>query len=60
MKHYLWNMLTNIKNGQLAKKSMIYQTRKKICESLLKILWDEGYITGYKISNIDKTKLQIF
>ena len=53
-------MLTNIKNGQLAKKSMIYQTRKKICESLLKILWDEGYITGYKISNIDKTKLQIF
>ena len=60
MKHYLWNMLTNIKNGQLAKKAMIYQTRKQICESLLKVLWDEGYISGYQISKLDKTKLQIF
>ena len=60
MKHYLWNMLTNIKNGQLSKKSIIYQRRKKICESFLKILWDEGFITGYKILDSDSTKLQIF
>ena len=60
MKHYLWNMLTSIKNGQLSKKSMIYHTRKKICESMLKLLWDEGFITSYKISKHDKTKLQIF
>lgn len=60
MKHYLWNMLTNIKNGQLSKKSMIYHRRKKICESFLKILWNEGFISGYRISNEDKTQFQIF
>lgn len=60
MKHYLWNMLTNIKNGQSSKKSMVYQQKKRVCESMLKILWDEGFITAYKISKIDKTKLQIF
>ena len=42
-------MLANIKNGQLVKKSLIYQKRKRICESVLKILWDEGFIMGYKV-----------
>ena len=60
MKHYLWNMLTNIKNGQLSKKSIVYQRRKKICEAFLKVLWDEGFIDGYKISKLDKNKFQIF
>ena len=60
MKHYLWNMLTNIKNGQLSRKSMIYQTRKKLCESFLKILWNEGFITGYTISESNPTQLKIF
>ena len=35
-------MFSNIKNGQLAKKTFIYQKRKKICEEFLKILWDEN------------------
>lgn len=53
-------MFSNIKNGQLAKKSFIYQKRKKICEEFLKILWDEGFILGYKIDNINNNKLKIF
>ena len=60
MKHYLWNMITSIKNGQLSKKSIIYQRRKKICESFLKILWDEGFISGYSISKKDNNKFQIY
>ena len=60
MKHHLWNMLTSIKNGQLAKKSIIYHTRKKICESFLKVLWTEGFIIGYSISNSNHKKLKIF
>jgi len=58
MKNYLWNMFANIKNGQLAKRSFIFQPRKKICESFLKILWYEGFILGYKIDS--KNKLKIF
>ena len=60
MKHYLWNMFANIKNGQLAKKSVITQKRKNICESFLKILWDEGFISGYKVSAINENILEIY
>nr|BBC77626.1 ribosomal protein S8 [Nitzschia sp. PL1-4] len=60
MKNYLWNMLTNIKNGQMAKKSIVTGPRKNICESFLKILWDEGFIAGYKVSSQNAQTLNIF
>ena len=53
-------MLSNIKNGQIARHSFILQQRKKICEALLKILWDEGFILGYKIDFNNEKKLKIF
>jgi small subunit ribosomal protein S8 len=53
-------MFANIKNGQLAKRDFIYHPRKKICEAFLKILWDEGFIVGYKISSKKPEKLKIF
>jgi len=60
MKHFLWNMFANIKNGQLTKKAFIIQSRKKICENFLNILWNEGFILGYKLVKNDSTKLKIF
>lgn len=51
MKNFLWNMFTIIKNGQLARRSFVHQSRKKICESFLTILWNEGFILGYTIKN---------
>ena len=60
MKNYMWNMFANIKNGQMAKKSVITQSRKSICEQILKILWDEGFITGYRISLENSRNLEIF
>jgi small subunit ribosomal protein S8 len=53
-------MFANIKNGQTAKKSIIIQTRKNICEHFLKLLWDEGFISGYRISLENNKKLEIF
>jgi small subunit ribosomal protein S8 len=53
-------MFANIKNGQMAKKSIITGPRKNICESFLKILWDEGFISGYKISSQKDKNLEIF
>lgn len=53
-------MFANIKNGQLAKRNFIYQTRKNICESFLQIMWDEGFILGYLIDNSNSNKLKIF
>tara|TARA_B100000780_G_scaffold140620_1_gene98449 strand:+ start:4892 stop:5278 length:387 start_codon:yes stop_codon:yes gene_type:complete len=60
MKNYLSNMIANIKNGQIVRKGFVLQNRKKICETLLNVLWDEGFILGYKISTVNPEKLQIF
>ena len=53
-------MFASIKNGQTAKKSIVVQTRKRVCEKVLKILWDEGFINGYKISSKNNQNLEIF
>jgi small subunit ribosomal protein S8 len=53
-------MFANIKNGQMAKKSVILESRKNICESFLKILWDEGFISGYRIFTQNDKKIEIF
>jgi len=50
-------MFANIKNGQLTKRSFIFQNRKKICESFLKIFTEEGFILGY---SIESKKIKIF
>ena len=48
MNFYLWNMFANLKNGQILKKSCILQRKTSICSNVLKLLWDEGFILGYK------------
>ena len=60
MKNYLWNLFANLKNGQMAKKSVVTGPKKNICESLLKILWDEGFISGYRVSSQNDNRLEIF
>ena len=57
MKNYLYNLFDIIKKGHIAKLSFVSCDRKKICETFLKTLWDEGFILGYKI---ETNKLQIF
>lgn len=53
-------MFTNIRNGQMVKKSVILEYRTNICESLLKVLWDEGFISGYRISPHNNKKVEIY
>lgn len=60
MKNHVSNMIANIKNGQLARKAYIYQKKKKSCESILNVLWDEGFISGYKISKSRPNVLKVF
>ena len=60
MKHYLWNMFSNLNNGQISKKKKIFQKRTETCSKVLNILWDEGYITGYKIYRDDSKYFLVF
>jgi small subunit ribosomal protein S8 len=58
MQNYLQNMVANLKNGQMAKKSFVVVNKNKNCEAVLNILWDEGFILGYCVLN--ETKLKVF
>jgi len=60
MKNYFWNMFTTIRNGQLAKKSFIYQRKKNLCKAFLIILWNEGFIIKYRTSKKDQKFLKVF
>jgi len=60
MTNHLSNLFANITNGQMAKKSVIIELRKNIYESFLKMLWDEGFISGYRILSQNEKKIEIF
>lgn len=60
MQNSLWNMFTSIRNGQMARKKIVRSLRKNVCESFLKILWNEGFILGYRISPQNQRSLEIF
>ena len=59
MKFLLWNMFANLQNAQMSRRKVVFQKRKKVCESFLNILWDEGFISGYKIDK-KNNKIKIF
>jgi len=60
MKNNLWNISTNIQNGQISRRNSIAQLKTKLTINFLNILWDEGFILGYKLSTLDSSLLKIF
>jgi ribosomal protein S8 len=60
MKNDMLCLLIHIKNGQQANKSFILHPQKKNCNSILNILWEEGYILGYTLSRKDPKMFEIF
>jgi len=59
MKSHLYNLISNLKNGQSVKKVFVLNENTKICKLLLEILWDEGYILGYK-TLFRQNKLKVY
>lgn len=53
-------MLTSIKNGQMAKKNSVLIKKTKFCESVLKSLWDEGFLLGYSNLKDSSGNLVVF
>lgn len=56
MSKHISNMISTINNGQLAKKAFVLIPKQKVCENILNVLWNEGFILGYRIS---KTNIKI-
>lgn len=60
MNNNLFNMVATLKNGQFVKKAYITHQKSPSCESVLNILWDEGFIFGYKILKENSSILKVF
>jgi small subunit ribosomal protein S8 len=52
-------MISSIKNGQIVKKAFVINENTKFCRMLLDVLWDEGFILGYKILFMNKIKIYL-
>ena len=50
------DMLTRIRNGQGARKVTVTMPASKIKEAVAKVLFDEGYILGFKTNSEDSKK----
>jgi len=60
MKNCLWNISTNLKNNQISQRNSMHQPKTNLIITFLNILWNEGFIWGYKIDNLDPSLLKIF
>lgn len=60
MKNTLWNISANLKNSQISRRNAMYEPKTALTIAFLDILWNEGFILGYKVSNSDSTILKIF
>lgn len=60
MQHLVWKMLSTIKNGLLARRKSIVYPYKIFCNQVLKVLYKEGYINGYRLLPSNSNKIEIF
>lgn len=59
MQDPLADMLTRIRNAQMAEKSVVSMPSSKLKVAVAKVLHDEGYIVGYTVSESIKPELTI-
>jgi len=53
------DMLTRIRNGQLAKHQQVTMNSSKLKEQIANVLKDEGYISDYSVTTTDKNFKEI-
>lgn len=59
MQDPLADMLTRIRNAQMAEKSIVSMPSSKLKVAVAKVLQDEGYVIGYTVSNEVKPELTV-
>lgn len=59
MQDPLADMLTRIRNAQMAEKSIVSMPSSKLKVAVAKVLHDEGYIVGYTVSESIKPELTV-
>ena len=60
MQHSIWKMYSTIHNGLLARKKSVLHPQKSICVNVLKVMYKEGYINGFRKLPNHPNKIEIF
>ena len=60
MKSILKNVAINLNNSQISRRNFIFQPKTKLIVDFLNILWNEGFIFGYKFYGVNSNLLKIF
>lgn len=60
MLNTLWHITANLKNNQISRRNFFFHPKTNLTLAFLNILWDEGFILGYKIENSEPGLLKIF
>jgi small subunit ribosomal protein S8 len=55
----LGDMLTRIRNGQMARKTVVSSPASKLRQNVLEVLRREGYIRGYSRRDLEGNKAEI-
>jgi len=55
----LGDMLTRIRNGQMAQKGSVRSPSSKLRKNVLEVLRREGYIRGFSASEADRGKIEL-
>lgn len=53
------DLLTRLRNGCIAKQAVVRIPASKIKQSILEVLYNEGYISGYQVEQLENNKSEI-
>lgn len=53
------DLLTRLRNGCMAKQDVVRVPASKIKQSILEVLYNEGYIGGYQVEQLENNKSEI-
>lgn len=60
MKKIVCDLFSSLKNAQLAKKTVLFHKKNKLCFLFLNLLWDEGLILGFRLANLIPFYFEIY
>lgn len=60
MQHSVWKMYSTIQNGLLARRQSVIHPHKSICVNVLRVMYKEGYINGFRRLPDQPKMLEIF
>lgn len=60
MQHSLWNMYARLRNGALAGKKSVFHPKNVFLLQLLRVLYKEGYINGFRFFPENLKMVEIF